>query len=61
MRTRTKLRAAENDANLHVLATDIVNDNANLPLDARNDTPALMDKGTAYPSQTYYIKEIQRT
>jgi len=39
--TSAQLRAAENAAISHVLETGDLNNNANLPLDVRNDTPAL--------------------
>jgi len=40
--TRAQLHAAENAGNSHILETGDLNNNANSPLDVRNDTPALL-------------------
>jgi len=39
---RAHMRAAENAAKSHILETGDLNDNANSPLDVRNDTPAVL-------------------
>ena len=39
--TRAQMRAARNAANSHILETADLNDDTNLPLHVRNDTPAV--------------------
>jgi len=45
---RAHMRAAENAAKSHILETGDLNDNANSPLDVRNDTPAVLAANKAF-------------
>ena len=49
---RAQMRTAENAANSHILETGDLNDNANSPLDVRNDTPAVLAANEARENAT---------